>query len=331
MSALLEKKNWGEGTKMNRIIITGVAGFLGSYLANELLEDGYQVVGVDNISTGNLNNINKLTRHHHFTFLETDISCDKLLNHPELIDIDGIYHLASPASPKWYQEAPFETISVNTIGTKNMLELANRNNAKLLFSSTSEIYGDPEVHPQSETYKGNVNTWGPRACYDESKRLGEVYCYLHHTLLGTKVTVARIFNTYAEGLQPNDGRVISNFIMQALKGEDLTVYGDGSQTRTFCYVVDTISGLRKMMESEETNGEIFNIGHPIEYTILEVAELVKRLTNSSSKIVFKDLLEDDPQVRCPDISKAMRMLNWKPQVELTEGLHRTIEEYKKQI
>ena len=242
--------------------------------------------------------------------------------------IDEIYHLASPASPKYYQAAPFETINVNTIGTKNMLELAKRTNAKMVFTSTSEAYGDPEVHPQPEDYRGNVNTWGPRACYDEAKRMGEVLCYLFFKEYETKVKVARLFNTYSAALANDDGRVISNFVTQALNGEDMTVYGDGSQTRSFCYVTDTINGLKLLMEKEEANGEIINIGNPSEYTILGVAHIVKTLTDSSSRITFHPLPEDDPKVRRPVITKAQTLLGWEPVVSLEEGLLKTIEEYR---
>ncbi|MCF6409167.1 GDP-mannose 4,6-dehydratase [Pseudalkalibacillus salsuginis] len=316
---------------MTKAVITGVAGFLGSNLALKLLTEGYEVIGVDNISTGRISNIDKLNPFPQFQFIKADITQQSILDNEKMVKIDEVYHLASPASPKWYQASPFNTISVNTVGTMHMLELTKKHGAKMLYSSTSEIYGDPEIHPQSENYKGNVNTWGPRACYDESKRLGEVYCYLYHSLYDTRVTVARIFNTYSSGLWQEDGRVISNFVTQALKGEDLTVYGKGSQTRTFCYIEDTITAFRKMMASERSNGEIFNIGHPKEYTILEVAKLVKKLTNTTSNIVYKELPEDDPKVRCPDISKAISVLGWKPRIELQEGLTRMIEEYKNQI
>ncbi|MCF6136880.1 NAD-dependent epimerase/dehydratase family protein [Pseudalkalibacillus berkeleyi] len=316
---------------MSNILITGVAGFIGNTLAENLLESGHKVTGIDNGYTGRAENIIKLSAYRNFHYIEYDVTDDSVINHPSLQPIKMIYHLASPASPKWYQAAPFETITVNTLGTKYMLELAKINDAKLLYSSTSEIYGNPNQHPQEESYNGNVNTWGPRACYDESKRLGEVYCYLYHSLYNTKVTVARIFNSYSAGLWKKDGRVMSNFVMQALKGEDITVYGDGKQTRTFCYVEDTIAGLKKMMTNEIANGEIFNIGHPQEYTITEVAELVKSLTHSSSTIVYKDLPVDDPQKRCPDITKAKELLGWQPKISLIEGLKRMISEYRNDL
>ncbi|MGM7700941.1 NAD-dependent epimerase/dehydratase family protein [Pseudalkalibacillus sp. Hm43] len=313
---------------MKHILITGVAGSIGNKLAENLLGEGHFVIGMDNGSTGRSENVTRLLSYKNFQYMEHDVTDAGLLTSPELQSVEMIYHLASPASPIWYQASPFETISANTVGTKNVLELAKRNDAKLLYSSTSEIYGDPEIHPQPEFYRGNVNTWGPRACYDESKRLGEVYCYLYHTLHNTKVTIARIFNTYSAGLWKRDGRVMSNFIMQALAGESITVYGDGQQTRTFCYVDDTIRCLKRMMDSDRANGEIFNVGHPKEYTILEVAEMVIAFTQSPSHIVFNDLPVDDPQKRCPDITKAVEELNWYPSIDLEEGLNRMIQDYK---
>lgn len=312
------------------VLITGVAGFLGSQLAKELLAKGCRVIGVDNLSSGKISNIKGLPDDR-FIYKEMDICSRKLLSDLDLQHVEEIYHLASPAAPNFYQAFPFETIEVNTIGTRNMLELARRLQAKLVYTSTSEAYGDPEVHPQPEDYRGNVNTWGLRACYDESKRLGEVVCYLYFSKFGTKVKVARIFNTYSAGLSHDDGRVISNFVSQALNGEDLTVYGDGSQTRSFCYVTDTVRGLRLMMEKDEADGEIINIGNPTEYTILEVAHLVKKLTSSTSAITFHPLPEDDPKVRRPVIEKAKKLLGWEPVVSLEEGLKKTIEEYKKPL
>lgn len=313
-----------------KVLITGVAGFLGSQLAKDLLAAGCVVVGVDNLSSGKLTNIKGLPEDR-FIFKEMDVCSRKILTDPDFLNVQEIFHLASAASPKYYQASPFETINVNTIGTKNMLELAKRKHAKIVYTSTSEAYGDPEVHPQPETYRGNVNTWGPRACYDEAKRLGEVLCYLYFTEYQTKVKVARIFNTYSAGLSNDDGRVISNFVTQALKGEDITVYGDGSQTRSFCYVTDTINGLKLLMEKDEANGEIINIGNPVEFPILEVANLVKGLANSTSSITFHPLPVDDPKVRRPDIEKAKRILGWEPIVPLEEGLTLTIIEYRNKL
>ena len=316
---------------MVKTLVTGVAGFLGSFLAKELLSKGHFVVGIDNFSTGRMENMKEMLQHPHFIFLNLDICSNNIFTLRELTNIQEIYHLASAASPKFYQATPFDTIKVNTIGTKNMLTLAKRNNAKMVFTSTSEVYGDPEEHPQNESYRGAVNTWGPRACYDEAKRLGEVYCSLFHSNYGVKVKVARIFNTYSAGLRNDDGRVISNFVTQALKGDDITVYGNGSQTRSFCYVSDNIKALQLMMEKEEANGEIINVGNPDEYTILEVAKLVKKLTKSNSKITFHPLPEDDPVQRRPDIAKAKRILGWEPMIGLEDGLKLTINAYQKKL
>lgn len=316
---------------MKRVCITGVAGFLGSHLAKELLKKGNQVVGIDNLYSGKMENLAEVIDHPNFTFILLDVSQLEVLELKELHDVEEIYHLASPASPKFYMAAPFDTIAVNTIGLRNMLEIARKNNGRLLFSSTSEAYGDPEVHPQPEDYRGNVNTWGPRACYDEAKRLGEVFCYEYIQRYNVKAKVVRIFNTYSAGLRNDDGRVISNFVNQALKGEDITVYGDGSQTRSFCYVDDNIKGLQLAMENDAAVGEIINIGNPKEYTILEVAEMVLRLTGSKSKITFHELPKDDPKVRRPVITKARTILGWEPEIDLEEGLRRTIEVYKKNL
>jgi UDP-glucuronate decarboxylase len=313
-----------------KVLITGAAGFLGSHLAKDLLAAGCVVVGVDNLSSGKISNIKGLPEDR-FIFKEMDVCSRKLLTDADMTNVEEIYHLASAASPKYYQASPFETINVNTIGTKNMLELAKRNQARMVYTSTSEAYGDPEVHPQPETYRGNVNTWGPRACYDEAKRLGEVLCYLYFTEYQTKVKVARIFNTYSAGLANDDGRVISNFVTQAIKGEDITVYGDGTQTRSFCYVTDTINGLKLLMEKDEANGEIINIGNPIEHSILDLAHFVKKLSDSESFITFHPLPEDDPKVRRPVIDKARELLGWAPVKKLEDGLKETIAEYKEKL
>ncbi|SEM93447.1 UDP-glucuronic acid decarboxylase family protein [Lihuaxuella thermophila] len=316
---------------MKKIVVTGAAGFLGSHLTRDLLGQGHQVIGIDNLSTGKRTNIEDFLSDPNFHFIEFDVADPRIL---ELMELDGvreIYHLASPASPKFYQAAPFETIAVNTIGTQNMLELAKKNNAKLLYASTSEAYGDPLVHPQPEDYRGNVNTWGPRACYDEAKRMGEVFCYEYFTRFHVPVKVVRIFNTYSAGLRNDDGRVISNFVTQALTGQDITVYGDGSQTRSFCYIDDNIRALELAMEKDEATGEIINIGNPKEYTILEVARMVKRLTGSESNITFHPLPQDDPKVRRPVIDKAKKLLDWEPAVDLEEGLKRTIAVYRQRL
>lgn len=314
---------------MKNVLITGVAGFLGSHLAKAILEKGDRVIGIDNLYSGKIENLVDIQSHPQFTFIQYDVSKIEVLDLEELQNVKEIYHLASPASPKFYMAAPFDTIAVNTIGLKNMLELARINNGKLLYTSTSEAYGDPEVHPQPEDYRGNVNTWGPRACYDEAKRLGEVFCYEYLQRYNVQAKVVRLFNTYSAGLRNDDGRVISNFVTQALTGQDITVYGDGSQTRSFCYVDDTIGALQLVMDKDEATGEIINLGNPKEYTILEVADLVKRLTGSNSRITFHELPKDDPKVRRPVITKAQTILGWSPEVDLEEGLKRTIEVYRK--
>jgi nucleoside-diphosphate-sugar epimerase len=316
---------------MKRVCITGVAGFLGSHLAKEQLKKGNQVIGIDNLYSGKMENLAEFIDHPQFTFILFDVSQIDVLELKELQDVEEIYHLASPASPKFYMAAPFETIAVNTIGLRNMLEVVRKNKGRLLFSSTSEAYGDPEVHPQPEEYRGNVNTWGPRACYDEAKRLGEVFCYEYIQRYQLKAKVVRIFNTYSAGLRNDDGRVISNFVNQALTGQDITVYGDGLQTRSFCYVDDNIRALQLVMENDHAVGEIINIGNPKEYTILEVAEMVLRLTGSKSNITFHELPKDDPKVRRPVITKAQTILGWQPEIDLEEGLRRTIEVYKKHL
>lgn len=313
-----------------KIVITGVAGFLGSHLAKELIDEGNWVIGIDNFLTGEKENLAHIDTNQ-FVLLDLDTCSQDLSKHPLLEAVDEIYHLASPASPKSYQANPLKTIKVNTQGTENMLKLARKNNAKIVYTSTSEAYGDPKITPQKETYRGNVNTWGPRACYDESKRLGEVYCYLYYTLYDVKVKVARIFNTYSAGLASDDGRVISNFVTEALTGNNITVYGDGTQTRSFCYVTDTISGLKQLMEKDEAAGQIINIGSPDEIAILDLAKKIKLLTKSESQIVFQPLPTDDPLTRKPDITKAGMLLNWAPVVSLEEGLKATIQAYRNKI
>jgi nucleoside-diphosphate-sugar epimerase len=309
---------------MQRVLVTGGAGFIGSHLCEFLLEKGYEVVCLDNLLTGSRKNIEKLLVNENFKFIESDITKDI----PETAQVDAVFHLASPASPKGYQDNPEETLLANSVGTLNVLNLAKENKAKVLITSTSEIYGDPLEHPQKETYWGNVNSFGPRACYDESKRFAEAATYVFLNKYNIDARIIRIFNTYGPKMQKDDGRVVSNFINQAIENKPLTIYGDGSQTRSFCYVSDMVIGIYKAMFEERTTGEIFNLGNPSEFTMLELAEKVKKLTESKSEIVYKDLPKDDPKQRKPDITKAKEKLGWEPKVTVDEGLQKTIEFYK---
>ncbi|WP_010271033.1 NAD-dependent epimerase/dehydratase family protein [Paenibacillus senegalensis] len=316
---------------MSKVVVTGAAGFLGSHLCKELVRQKHEVIGLDNMCTGQLANIQPLLEDDRFTFVHADVSSPDVLFNTELREVEQIYHLASPASPRFYQAMALETIAVNTNGTKTMLELAKAWNAKMVYTSTSEIYGDPLVHPQSEDYRGNVATLGPRACYDEAKRMGEVYCYEYYRLYRVPVKIARLFNTYSAGLRNDDGRVISNFVTQALCGKELTVYGDGSQTRSFCYVDDTIRGLQLLMQCDEANGEAVNLGNPEECSINTLANLIIKLTGSVSGITYHPLPADDPKVRRPVIEKARALLGWQPEVTLEQGLTLTIENYRRQM
>lgn len=305
-----------------RILVTGGAGFIGSHLCERLLQEGHEVICVDNFYTGTKDNIKHLMNNPYFEIIRHDITF------PLYVEVDEIYHLACPASPVHYQNDPVFTIKTAVHGTINMLGLAKRTKAKIILASTSEVYGDPEVHPQPEEYWGNVNPIGPRACYDEGKRCAETLFFDYHRQHKVKVKIARIFNTYGPRMQINDGRVISNFIVQALRGEDITVYGDGSQTRSFCYIDDMVEGLIRLMNTpDEITGPI-NLGNPNETPILELAQKIIELTGSNSKIVFKPLPQDDPRRRCPDITKAKIILNWEPKISLEEGLKRTIEYFK---
>ena len=305
---------------MKRILVTGGAGFLGSNLCARLVEEPEnQVIALDNLFTGRKENIQELMDLPNFTFIEHDIT--------QTIDIsvDQIYNAACPASPPAYQKSPVGTTKTCVLGILNMLELAKKNNAKLLQFSTSEVYGEPQIHPQVETYRGNVNPIGIRSCYDEGKRCAESLCFDYHREFGVKIKVVRIFNTYGPKMDPNDGRVVSNFIVQALQGKELTVYGDGSQTRSFCYVDDLIEGIYRMMnESNEGFMGPVNLGNPGEFTVLELAEKVVAMTRSSSRIVRCPLPEDDPTQRKPEISLAKKELDWEPKIALDEGLSRTI-------
>ncbi|MCK9596979.1 SDR family oxidoreductase [Candidatus Pacearchaeota archaeon] len=305
-----------------KILVTGGAGFIGSHLCRYLLNKGHEVVCVDNFFTGKGINIFDLKKNKKFRVIPHDII--NPINIPE--HFDRIYNLACPASPVHYQFDPIETIKANTIGVVNILEFAKLNGARILQASTSEIYGDPLEHPQKESYKGNVNTLGPRACYDEGKRVAETLFMDYHRTYNIPVRIARIFNTYGPSMDKDDGRVVSNFIVQALTNKQITIYGAGKQTRSFCYVSDLIEGLYKLMESENI-GPI-NLGNPGEFTMLELAEKVIRLTNSKSKIEYKELPKDDPTQRKPDITRAKEILKWKPKIQLEEGLMKTIDYFK---
>ncbi|GAB4333623.1 MAG: SDR family oxidoreductase [Calditrichia bacterium] len=302
---------------MKRILITGGAGFIGSHLCERLLNEGNEVVCLDNLFTGYKRNILHLMDNHRFEFIRHDII------QPILLEVDQIYHLACPASPVHYQYNPVKTIKTSVMGTINMLGLAKRVKARLLQASTSEVYGDPKVHPQTEDYWGNVNPIGLRSCYDEGKRVAETLCMDYHRQNGVDIRIIRIFNTYGPRMAPNDGRVVSNFIIQALKGEDITIFGDGSQTRSFCYVDDLLEGMIRMMNKDDFIGPV-NLGNPGEFTIKELAELVVELTGSSSKIIYKPLPADDPKQRQPDITQAKKQLQWQPTISLKEGLIATI-------
>ncbi|QDV17392.1 UDP-glucuronate decarboxylase [Gimesia panareensis] len=306
---------------MNSVLVTGGAGFLGSHLCDRLIEQGKNVICVDNFFTGNKRNIAHLIGHPRFEVIRHDIV------HPIYLEVNEIYNLACPASPVAYQYNPIKTIKTSTVGMVNVLGLAKRCRAKVLHASTSEVYGDPNVHPQVEEYWGNVNPLGPRSCYDEGKRIAESLCVNYHHAHNVPIRIVRIFNTYGPRMDPNDGRVISNFINQALRGEPITIYGDGQQTRSFCYVDDLISGFLKMMEQEETTGPV-NIGNPVENTMLELAEAVLQNVDSASKLAYEPLPQDDPKQRCPDITKAKTILKWEPQVSLQEGLGKTVEYYR---
>lgn len=303
---------------MKRILVSGGGGFLGSHLCDKLLSEGNEVLCVDNFFTGNRRNIHHLLDNKNFELLRHDIT------HPLYVEVDEIYNLACPASPIHYQFDPVQTTKTSVIGTMNMLGLAKRLKIKILQASTSEIYGDPHVHPQPESYWGNVNTIGPRACYDEGKRCAETLFFDYHRQHGVAIKVMRIFNTYGPRMHPNDGRVVSNFIVQALKGEDITIYGEGNQTRSFCYVDDNIAGMYGLMNSRDGFTGPVNIGNPGEFTMLELAQLVLELTNSKSKLVFMPLPQDDPMQRKPVIELAKAELGWEPKVPLKEGLVKTI-------
>ena len=304
-----------------KLLITGAAGFLGSHLTEKLLELGHQIIGLDDLSTGNLKNLADVLSDSNFEFIEHDIR-EKIE-----LKINGIFNLASPASPVQYQKDPVRTITTNVVGSANLLELARKNSARILQASTSEIYGDPLTHPQKENYWGNVNSIGPRACYDEGKRAAETLFSDYHRQHDTDIRIARIFNTYGPRLAMNDGRVVSNFIVSALNNTNLSIYGSGYQTRSLCYVDDLVDGLIKLFESPQYTGPI-NLGRPEEINMMELANLIIDLTKSKSKIDHQQLPVDDPTKRKPDISKAQEELNWNPQIDAPDGLLRTIEYFK---
>lgn len=315
-----------------KILVTGGAGFIGSHLCEFLLEEnGDEVFCLDNFFTGNRKNLTNLIKNPNFKIIPHDITINKTPLDLKIKEgIDQIYNLACPASPLHYQFDPIETIKSNTQGVINVLEFAKLNGAKVLQASTSEIYGDPEQHPQKENYRGNVNPLGPRACYDEGKRVAETLFMDYYRKYSLPIKIVRIFNTYGPNMAINDGRVMSNFIIQALKNEPITVYGDGSQTRSFCYINDLIDGIYKMMCKDNFIGPV-NLGNPNEFTILELSEKIIELTNSNSQIIFKDLPEDDPKQRQPDITLAKEKLGWQPKIQLEEGLNKTIEYFKTQL
>ncbi|OGG11296.1 hypothetical protein A2Z00_02325 [Candidatus Gottesmanbacteria bacterium RBG_13_45_10] len=314
----------GKSTTKPVSVVTGGAGFIGSNLCEALLGRGHVVFCVDNLITGTEKNIEQLKKNPDFTFIRWDVAKDM----PVLSRVDYVFHLASPASVPDYQKYDEETALVNSIGTRNLLLFAKAYHAKFLFTSTSEVYGDPKEHPQKETYWGNVNPNGIRACYDESKRFGEMITLLYGRKHGVNGRIVRIFNTYGAHMRKDDGRVISNFINQALEGKPITVYGDGKQTRSFCYVSDMVRGIIAMMFSEKTEGAVVNLGNPEEYTMLDLARKIKLMTATKSEIVFTKLPIDDPSRRRPDITKAHDLVGWNPVVSVDEGLKKTIEYYK---
>ena len=306
-----------------RILVTGGAGFLGSHLCERLVQEGNEVICLDNYYTGSKNNISHLRRSENFELLRHDICF------PLYVEVDEIYNLACPASPIHYQYDPVQTTKTSVHGSINMLGLAKRQNAKIFQASTSEVYGDPEIHPQNESYWGRVNPIGPRSCYDEGKRCAETLFFDYYRQHKLKIKIARIFNTYGPRMHPNDGRVVSNFIIQALKNKDITIYGDGKQTRSFCFVDDLIGAMLLIMNTNDDFTGPMNIGNPDEFTIQEIAEKIVKLTNSSSQIVFKPLPEDDPKQRKPDISIAKEKISWEPKIDLTKGLKQTINYFEK--
>lgn len=310
---------------MERVVVTGGAGFLGSHLCDRLIEAGNEVICVDNLFTGSKDNIRHLLGNPDFEFIRHDVT------EPLYVEADQIYNLACPASPPHYQYNPIKTAKTGVLGALNMLGLAKRLHARILQASTSEVYGDPAIHPQPESYRGYVNTTGIRSCYDESKRMAETLFSDYHRQHNLEIKIIRIFNTYGPRMNPDDGRVVSNFIVQALKNEDITIYGDGSQTRSFCYVDDLIEGMLRMMDSRPDFTGPCNLGNPGEFTMLELARLVLKLTGSRSKLIYMPLPSDDPRQRKPVIELAEKELDWRPLVSLEEGLKKTIQYFKSRI
>ncbi|MEW6189197.1 MAG: UDP-glucuronic acid decarboxylase family protein [Actinomycetota bacterium] len=308
-----------------RVLVTGGAGFIGSHLCDALIEKGHHVICIDNFLTGSRENIEHLLDNENFELIEHDLTIPPSTFDSQPLTIDCIFHLASPASPVDFSKLSIETLMVNSLGTYHMLELARKNGAKILLASTSEIYGDPKVSPQSETYWGNVNPVGSRSSYDEAKRFAEALVMAYYRRYDLEVVIVRIFNTYGPRMRRQDGRVIPNFIQQALDNSPITVYGDGSQSRSFCYIDDLVDGLLKAMFSKSAKGEIINLGNPHEIEVLELAHLIKEMCNSNSEIIFLPLPPDDPSQRRPDIEKARKLLGWEPKVSLNEGLKSVIE------
>jgi UDP-glucuronate decarboxylase len=308
-----------------KILLTGAAGFLGSHLSNKLIENNHHVIGIDDLSTGSLKNIEHLFRYANFEFIKHDVRV------PYEVNVDAILNFACPASPVAYQRDPVRTIETNFLGMINLLHLAKKTGARVLQASTSEIYGDPEVSPQNESYWGNVNPIGIRSCYDEGKRAAETLCFDYKRQYGLDVRVIRIFNTYGPNMSIGDGRVVSNFIVQALRGEPLSIYGEGRQSRSFCYVSDLIEGIYKTLILNESPLAPINLGNPNEFEIIELANIVKEITGSKSQVIYHLLPQDDPRQRCPDISSAKLILQWEPNVQLREGIEKTIKYFKKII
>jgi len=310
-----------------RALVAGGGGFIGSHLCERLIDEGHTVICADNFLTGRRSNVAHLLASPRFSLIELDF----ITSAPE-VEPERIYHLASPASPPGYTRFPLETMRVNSEGTRNLLELAARTGSRFLYASTSEVYGDPLEHPQREEYRGNVSSTGPRSMYDEAKRFGEAITMAYRNTRLVDVRIARIFNTYGPQSDPDDGRLVPNFVVQALTGRPITVYGDGKQTRSLCFVSDLVDGLVRLIESEAASGEVINLGNPAEHTVLEYAEKIRRLAESNSEIVFGAYaVGDDPQRRCPDITKALELLGWEPTIGLEEGLSKTIEYFRSEI